>query len=181
MTSLAVENTCNAAVVSQGFCFSKCTNGREFWGRESVPKSLIIKRHLAVDTLGFPFFTHCTRANVSDHQDLIEMLTNQMNYFTCKPDDLPKTTRMVDNGYHPLVLTKALVQIYPQIMTKIQFELAPKPTPSQKQVQGKTGFVVVATRVGEANGQTLGWNPVKVWSRTLREPWTRRRLRSIFA
>ena len=34
------------------FCFYKATNG--------------IKRHLAVDILGFPFFTHCTPANVSD-------------------------------------------------------------------------------------------------------------------
>lgn len=37
-------------------CFYKATNG--------------IKRHLAVDTLGFPFFTHCTRANVSDDAGL---------------------------------------------------------------------------------------------------------------
>lgn len=130
--SQAVKNTCNASVESKGFCFYKCTNG--------------IKRHLAVDTLGFPFFTHCTCANVSDDQGLIEMLTNHMDYFLSKPDDLPKTTILLDNGYHPLVLTKALVQIYPQIMTKIQFELAPKPTQSQKQEQGKSGFVVVATR-----------------------------------
>ena len=130
--SQAVKNTCNASVESNGFCFYKCTNG--------------IKRHLAVDTLGFPFFTHCTCANVSDDQGLIEMLTNHMDYFLSKPDDLPKTTILLDNGYHPMVLTKALVQIYPQIMTKIQFELAPKPTQSQKQEQGKSGFVVVATR-----------------------------------
>jgi hypothetical protein len=46
--SQAVKNTCNASVDSKGFCFYKSTNG--------------IKRHLAVDTLGFPFFTHCTRS-----------------------------------------------------------------------------------------------------------------------
>jgi hypothetical protein len=55
-----------------------------------------IKRHLAVDTLGFPawcifmvgkpdrkcirFFTHCIAANVSDDQGLIEMLTNNLDY-----------------------------------------------------------------------------------------------------
>lgn len=50
--SQAVKNTCNASVDSKGFCFYKATNG--------------IKRHLAIDTLGFPFFTHCTCANVSD-------------------------------------------------------------------------------------------------------------------
>jgi hypothetical protein len=52
--SQAVKNTCNASVESKGFCFYKATNG--------------IKRHLAVDTLGFPFFVHCTQANGSDDQ-----------------------------------------------------------------------------------------------------------------
>jgi len=51
-----VQNTCNASVESKGFCFYKATNG--------------IKRHLAVDTLGFPFFTHCTSANLSDDAGL---------------------------------------------------------------------------------------------------------------
>ena len=46
--SQAVKNTCNASIESLGFCFYKCTNG--------------IKRHLAVDLLGFPLFTHCTKA-----------------------------------------------------------------------------------------------------------------------
>jgi hypothetical protein len=31
-------------------------------------------------------------------------------------------------------------------MTKIRFELAPKPTKAEKAAQGKTGFVVVPTR-----------------------------------
>ena len=42
MDSQAVKNTCTARIESKGFCFDKATNG--------------IKRHLAVDTLGFPFF-----------------------------------------------------------------------------------------------------------------------------
>ena len=40
--SQAVQNTCSAGVESKGFCRYKLTNG--------------IKRHLAVDSLGFPFF-----------------------------------------------------------------------------------------------------------------------------
>lgn len=40
LNSQAVKNTCNASVESKGFCFYKATNG--------------IKRHLAIDTLGFP-------------------------------------------------------------------------------------------------------------------------------
>jgi len=130
--SQAVKNTCNAGVESKGFCFYKATNG--------------IKRHLAVDSLGFPFFIHCTRANVSDDQGLIEMLTTNINYFKERPNDLPKLTILLDHGYHPTVLSAALEQIYSQIMTKIQFEVAPKPTKAQKQQQGQTGFVVIPAR-----------------------------------
>ena len=130
--SQAVKNTCNAGVESKGFCFYKATNG--------------IKGHLAVDSLGFPFFIHCTRANVSDDQGLIEMLAANINYFKDRPDDLPKLTILLDHGYHPSVLSAALEQIYPQIMTKIQLEVAPKPTKAQKQQQGQTGFVVIPTR-----------------------------------
>jgi transposase len=130
--SQAVKNTCNAGIESKGFCHYKCTNG--------------IKRHLAVDTLGFPFFTHCTAANVSDDQGLIEMLTNNLDYFRAKPVNIPKITILLDNGYHPSKLTLVMQAAYPQIMTKIRFELAPKPTPAAKLAAGKNGFVPVATR-----------------------------------
>jgi hypothetical protein len=52
INSQAVKNTCNASIESKGYCFYKSTNS--------------IKRPLAVDTLGFPFFTHCTKASLSD-------------------------------------------------------------------------------------------------------------------
>jgi transposase len=130
--SQAVKNTCNASIKSKGFCFYKCTNG--------------IKRHLAVDTLGFPFFTHCTKANVSDDMGLIEMLSQNLDYFRAKPVNIPKITILLDNGYHPEMITAALQDLYPQIMTKIRFELSPKPTKAEKAALGKTGFVVVATR-----------------------------------
>ncbi len=123
---------CNASIESKGFCFYKCTNG--------------IKRHLAVDILGFPFFTHCTKASVSDDQGLIEMLTHNIDYFKFKPEDLPKTTILLDNGYHPEQLTLALEAISPQIMTKIQFELSAKPSKAQKAAKGQSGFVPVAAR-----------------------------------
>ena len=44
-----------------GFCSYKATSE--------------IKRRLAVDTPGFPFFTRCTKTNVSDDAESIEMLT----------------------------------------------------------------------------------------------------------
>jgi len=43
-----------------------------------------------VDILGFPFFTHFTKANVSDDQGLIEMLSKNIDYFKYKPVELPK-------------------------------------------------------------------------------------------
>jgi transposase len=130
--SQAVQNTCNASIASKGYCFYKSTNG--------------IKRHLAVDTLGFPFFTHCTKANLSDDAGLIEMLTQNIDYFKSKPVNIPKITILLDHGYHPEHLTKALEQIYPQIMTKIKFELSAKPSKQEKEEQGKSGFVPVAAR-----------------------------------
>lgn len=130
--SQAVKNTCNASIESKGFCFYKSTNG--------------IKRHLAVDTLGFPFFTHCTKANVSDDAGLIEMLSLNMDYFKSKPMEIPKITILLDNGYHPEHLTKELEKIYPQIMTKIKFELSEKPSKAQKEAPGKSGFVPVKVR-----------------------------------
>ena len=108
----AVKNTCNASVESKGFCHYKCTNG--------------IKRHLAVDTLGLPFFNHCTKASVSDDQGLIELLSRNLNYFRVKPVNIAKITILLDHGYHPDKLTVALKAIYPQVMTKIRFQLAPK-------------------------------------------------------
>ncbi|NJO50644.1 MAG: transposase [Leptolyngbyaceae cyanobacterium RM2_2_4] len=130
--SQAVKNTCTASAQSKGFCFYKSTNG--------------IKRHLAVDTLGFPFFTHCTKANVSDDARLIEMLTLNIDYFKSKPVNIPKITILLDHGYHIEHLIAALEQVYPQIMTKIRFKLSPKPSKQQKAAQGKAGFVPVAVR-----------------------------------
>ena len=127
-----MKNTCNASVESKGFCFYKATNG--------------IKRHLAVDSLGFPFFTHCTKANVSDDQGLIEMLSDNIDYFKSKPADLPKTTILLDNGYHPEKIKEELEKVYPEIMSKIEFELSPKPSKAEKKKQGKSGFVPVKAR-----------------------------------
>lgn len=127
-----MKNTCNASIDSKGFCFYKSTNG--------------IKRHLAVDTLGFPFFTHCTKASLSDDRGLIEMLINNIDYFKSKPVNIPKITILLDHGYHPRKLQKALEEVYPGIMRKIRFQLSAKPSRAKKQTQGKSGFVPVKAR-----------------------------------
>lgn len=130
--SQAVKNTCNASVASKGFCGYKATNG--------------IKRHLAVDTLGFPFFTHCTKASVSDDAGLIEMLTHNLKYFRSKPVNIPKITVLLDHGYHPEKLQQALEKVYPKIMQKIRFELSAKLSKQEKAAEGKSGFVPAVAR-----------------------------------
>jgi hypothetical protein len=127
-----VKNTCNAGVDLKGYCFYKATNE--------------IKRHLAVDTLGFPFFTHCTPANVTDDVGLVEMLTLNIDYFKAKPVNIAKITILLDHRYHIDSLTNALKQVYPRIMTKIRFELSTKPSKQEKAQQGKSGFVPAIAR-----------------------------------
>ena len=113
-----------------------------------------IKRHLAVDTLGFPFFTHCTRANATDDTGLIEMLTLNIDYFKSKPVNIPKITILLDHGYHPVHLREELEKVYPQIMTKIRFELSTKPSQQEKAALGKSGFVPAIARwvIERSNG-----------------------------
>lgn len=130
--SQAVKNTCNASMDSKGFCYYKATNG--------------IKRHLAVDTLGFPLFTYWTSANVSDDQGAIEMLTKRIDYFKAKPMKVGKITILLDHGYHPEKLRVALEKMYPQLMRKVRFELSHKPSKQEKTAQEKSGFVPVAAR-----------------------------------
>ncbi|NJK29232.1 MAG: transposase [Acaryochloris sp. RU_4_1] len=55
-------------------------------------------------------------------------------------------TILVDHGYHPDSITQALQEIYLEIMTKVQFEQSAQPSKAEKEAQGKSGFVPVATR-----------------------------------
>jgi hypothetical protein len=77
---------------------------------------------------------------------LIELLTQNIDYFKSKPLELPKITILVDRGYHPEKLRISLEQIYPQIMSKLQFELSAKPSKAQKEAKGQSGFVPIAAR-----------------------------------
>lgn len=83
---------------------------------------------------------------MNDDNGLIELLNQNLDYFRTKPVNIPKITILLDHGYHPDKITVALQALYPRIMTKIRFQLAPNPTPAEKAAQGKTGFVPVATR-----------------------------------
>ena len=85
LTHSWVKNTCNASIVSKGYCFYKSTNG--------------IKRHLAVDTLGFPFFTHCTRANLSDDAGLLSRCWVKISIISnLNPSIFPKSQYCYTTG-----------------------------------------------------------------------------------
>lgn len=74
------------------------------------------------------------------------MLIHNINYFRHKPLELAKTTILLDHGYHTEKIQTALEQVYPEIMTKIQFEVSAKPSKAEKAALGKSGFVPVAVR-----------------------------------
>ena len=88
----------------------------------------------------------CTPANVSDDVGLIELLTQNIDYFRSKPMNIPKITILLDHGYPPDTLKQALEKRYPQIMRKIKFELSAKPSKSEQAAAGKAGFVPVRAR-----------------------------------
>jgi len=99
--------------------------------------------YLAIDTWDCRSFTHCTKANVSDDQGLVE--SRILTTFVPTRQQL-KITILLDHGYHPDKLIEALQQVYPQIMTKIRFELHLS-TKAEKVPKESTGFVPVATLV----------------------------------
>ena len=74
------------------------------------------------------------------------MLSDNINYFRSKPVNIPKITILLDNGYHPEKIIQELEKIYPAIMTKIRFKLSPKPSKTEKENLGKTGFIPVKVR-----------------------------------
>jgi hypothetical protein len=70
------------------------------------------------------------------------MLELNIESFKSKPVNIPKITILLDHGYHPDTLTKALKLIYPQIMTKIRFELSPSPRkPRNKPKENRALFL----------------------------------------
>jgi transposase len=129
--SQAVKNAFSAWSESKGFCFYKSTNG--------------IKRHLVVDVLGYPVFTECTKASLSDNQGLIDMLIGNKEYFVNRPMSLPKLVLLVDSGYHVDFLNESLKE-HPEILEKVAFQNAPKMSKEMKKEKGLKGFVPIAKR-----------------------------------
>jgi len=74
MIDSQAKNTCNASIASKGFVTTKQRMGS---------KGIWLSIH-------WGFFTHCTKANVTDDQGLIEMLSHNINYFKAKPVNIPR-------------------------------------------------------------------------------------------
>jgi len=119
--------------------------------------------------LGFPSILTAPKPIYLLDAGLIEMLTKNIDYFKSKPVNIPKITILLDQGYHPEHLTTELKKIYPQIMTKIKFELSEKPSKQQKEAQGKSGFVPVKARwiIERSNAWIIGAKSSLLTSREL--------------
>lgn len=133
---MCAKNTDTADFETKGFCHYKCTNG--------------IKRHLLVDVLGNPYFVHCTPANLSDDQGLVEMIEENKEYFLELPPE-QVITILLDNGYHKDYLEEQIRRIDPQLSDRLKIELAAKITPAEKcqlkkENPKKQGFVVIKMR-----------------------------------
>jgi len=133
---MCAKNTDTANLETKGYCHYKCTNG--------------IKRHLLVDVLGNAYFVHCTRANVSDDEGLIQIIRENKEYFLDLPPEHVMTI-LLDNGYHKDYLEDEISRIDPELRDKIAIELSAKITPKQKSESKqenpkKRGFVVVTMR-----------------------------------
>jgi len=133
---MCAKNTDTANIETKGYCHYKCTNG--------------IKRHLLVDVLGNPYFVHCTAANSSDDEGLLEIIKENKEYFLNLPAE-PTITILLDNGYHKEYLEAEIEKIEAGLRNKIKIELSAKITPEQKvsskqENPSKQGFVVIAKR-----------------------------------
>ena len=133
---MCAKNTDTANLETKGYCHYKGTNG--------------IKRHLLVDVLGTPYFVHCTAANLSDDEGLLEISRENKAYFLNLPEG-HVITILLDNGYHKEYLEAAIEKLEPRLQKRIKIELSARITPAQKvaakqENPAKQGFVVIAKR-----------------------------------
>jgi Transposase DDE domain len=133
---MCAKNTDTANLETKGYCHYKCTNG--------------IKRHLLVDVLGNPYFVHCTAANVSDDEGLLDIIKEHKEYFLNLPVG-HRITILLDHGYHQEYLEAEIEKLEPQLKSTLKIELSAKITPEQKAASkqanpAKQGFVVIAKR-----------------------------------
>jgi len=119
--SQAVKNTCNASIASKGFVTTKQRMG---------------SKGIWLST----FFTHCTKANVTDDQGLIEILA-QYQLFQSQTREYSKITILVDHGYHPWNNQPSTARNLSPDPDQNSVWALPKTFKAEKLAQGKSGFV----------------------------------------
>ena len=87
-----------------------------------------------------------TAANGSDDASWVKMFTQNIECFKLKPVNIEKITIVLDPKYHIDNLVRELQKVYPQIMTKIRFELSKKHSKQEKEKQEKSGFIPAIAR-----------------------------------
>jgi hypothetical protein len=70
----------------------------------------MIKRDLLVDTLGNPYFIHCSKASMSDDNGLLEIIRENKEDFLRLTREV---TILLDNGYHQGYLEREIEKIDP--------------------------------------------------------------------
>jgi len=83
-------------------------------------------------------FLRIVKANITDDQGLIELLSHNLDYFR-QASQHSKITILLDHGYHPDTLQSTTSSL--SASDEQNFQLAPKPTKAERAAQGKTGFV----------------------------------------
>jgi Transposase DDE domain len=114
---MCTKNTDTADIETKGFCHYKFCNG--------------IKRHILVDVLGNPYFLKCTPANTTDDQGLLDIITQNKEYFINLPPN-HIITILLDNGYHKEYLEREISKIDPQLQDKIDIQISDKNHPTAK-------------------------------------------------
>jgi hypothetical protein len=130
-----------------------------------------IKRHLAIDTIGFPFFTHCTRANFSDDTGLIEMFTFNIDYFKSKPIDIPSYHHPARARVSPRIFDSGVRADLPGDHEQNPVSTFSETLKTRESSARKMWICSGSSQMGDRALQRARWNLVKFWLRTLNEPW----------
>ena len=56
---------------------------------------------MSIDVYSTSYQLQISLQKVSDYRGLIEMLSDNIDYFKSKPVNIPKITILLDNRYHP--------------------------------------------------------------------------------
>jgi len=104
-------------------------------------------------------FTHCTKANITDDQGLIELLSHNLTTFAPSQSTFQNhySARPWLSSRYPSESTTSSLSASDE---QKRFQLAPKPTKAERAAQGKTGLFRWR-HDGSLNGRMLGWRDVR--------------------